>query len=82
MANDPAHGRSFYRHDEIVVYSRDGAPHFTGERPELLNKYRKRAQLVLALLEGSGDDQQEINASAEKKRSLRFRLLNGLHDKA
>ena len=56
MAHDSAHGRSFYRHDEIVVDARDGVPHYTGEKPEFLKEYRKRVMLALNTLEGSGDD--------------------------
>ena len=90
-ANDQAHGRSFYRDDEIVV-DRDGVPHFTGEKPELLAEYKKRVRLGIAQIraeqEPPQDDWEEAAVAenradlAKKLRRFRVRLLNGLHNKA
>ena len=42
-------------YDEVTVYL-DGLPHYTGEQPKLLKEYKKRVNLALAPLDGSGDE--------------------------
>ena len=80
--NDQGAGRSYYRDDEIVV-DRDGLPHYTGTNPDLLKEYKKRVTLALARLEGSGDDEEKIAESLEKKkRRFRVKLWDGLHARA
>ncbi|CAK0792797.1 unnamed protein product [Prorocentrum cordatum] len=80
--NDQGAGRSYDRDDEIVV-DRDGLPHYTGQNPDLLKEYKKRVTLALARLEGSGDDEEAIALSLEKKkRRFRVKLLDGLHGRA
>ena len=64
---DQSNGRSFYRDDEITV-DRDGLPHYTGERPELLKEYKKRVNLMLGRLEGSGDEEEAVQRSLKKKK--------------
>ena len=79
---EQAHGRSFYRDDEITV-DRDGIPHFTGEQPTLLKEYKRRVQLGIERIDGSGDEEERRLASnARKQARYRTRLLDGLHGRA
>ena len=79
---DQGSGRSYWRDDEIIV-DRDGVPHYTGEKPELLKEYKRRVALSLSRLEGSGDEEAYQAASLEKKkRRYRAKLLDGLHGRA
>ena len=75
-----ADNKQFCRDD---VVDRDGIPHFTGARPELMKEYRRRVLFAYNTLEGNGDDETKEKRSLEKKRG-RFakRLLDGLHGEA
>ena len=77
-----AESKQFWRDDEIVV-DRDGIPHFTGAKPELMKEYRRRVLFAYNTLEGSGDDEAKEKRSLEKKRG-RFakKLLDALHGEA
>ena len=48
-----ASSTTFWRDDEVVV-DRDGIPHFTGKRPELMREYRKRVLFAFHAHEGDG----------------------------
>ena len=58
--------RPFRRDDQIVV-DKDGIPHYTGVRPELMKDYRRRVLFAFNNLEGSGDDEAKERKSLEKK---------------
>ena len=82
MASEQAHGRSFYRDDEITI-DRDGIPHFTGEQATLLKEYRRRVKLGLERIDGSGDEADKIEISRKRRQArYRARLLDGLHGRA
>ena len=73
---------SFWKDDEIVV-DRDGIPHYTGARPELMKEYRRRVLFAFQSLEGDGDNEEkERRDLAKKKKAFARRLLNGLHGEA
>ena len=42
-----------------TVVDRDGIPHYTGARPELMREYRKRALFAYHMLEGDGDAEEK-----------------------
>ena len=74
--------RPFWRDDQIVV-DKDGVPHYTGSRPELMKDYRRRVLFAWTNLEGSGDDEAKEKKSLEKKqRRFAKRLMDNLHDEA
>ena len=77
-----ADSKVFWRDDEIVV-DRDGVPHFTGQKPELMKEYRRRVLFAFNNLEGSGDDETK-EARSLKKKKARFakRLIDSLHGEA
>lgn len=72
----------FWRDDEIIV-DRDGIPHFTGAKPELMREYRKRVLFAYTMLEGDGDtEEKERRDLAKKQKSFAKKLLNGLRNEA
>ena len=74
--------RPFWRDDQIVV-DKDGIPHYTGSRPELMKDYRRRVLFAWNNLEGSGDDEEKEKKSlAKKQRRFAKRLMDNLHDEA
>ena len=73
---------TFWKDDEIVV-DRDGIPHFTGVKPELMREYRKRVLFAYSSLEGDGDtEEKEARDLAKKQKGFAKKLLNGLHGEA
>ena len=72
-----------YWKDDEIVCDRDGIPHYTGARPELMREYRRRVLFCYSNLEGSGDDETK-EARSLKKKKARFgkRLLDNLHGEA
>ena len=73
--------KPFWKDDEIAV-DRDGIPHFTGAKPELVKEYRRRV-LFAYNLEGSGDDEaKEARSLRKKKARFAKRLLDALHGEA
>ena len=73
---------AFWKDDEIVV-DRDGVPHFTGVKPELMREYRKRVLFAYSSLEGDGDTaEKEARDLAKKQKGFAKKLLNGLHGEA
>eukprot|EP00439_Symbiodinium_sp_Y106_P051141 s6716_g6.t2 len=78
MASD----KVYWKDDEIVC-DRDGVPHYTGAKPELMREYRRRVLFCYTNLEGSGDDEAK-EARSLKKKKARFgkRLLDNLHGEA
>lgn len=73
---------AFWKDDEIVV-DRDGVPHFTGVKPELMREYRKRVLFAYSSLEGDGDtEEKEARDLAKKQKGFAKKLLNGLHGEA
>ena len=74
--------KPYWRDDQVVV-DRDGIPHYTGARPELMKEYRRRVLFAFSNLEGSGDDEEkEARSLAKKKRRFAKRLMDNLHDEA
>ena len=72
----------FWKDDEIVV-DREGIPHFTGSRPELMREYRKRVLFAYSSLEGDGDTEEKEKRDLKKKqKAFAKKLLNGLHGEA
>ena len=71
-----------WRDDEICV-DRDGIPHYSGTKPELMKEYRRRVLFAYANLEGSGDEEAKEKKSLERKQS-RFakKLIDALHGEA
>ena len=73
---------SFWKDDEVVV-DRDGIPHYTGARPELMKEYRKRVLFAFGSLEGDGDtEEKEQRDLMRKRKGFAKKLLNGLHGEA
>ena len=74
--------KPYWRDDQVVV-DRDGIPHHTGAKPELMKEYRRRVLFAFSNLEGSGDDEEkEARSLAKKKRRFAKRLMDNLHDEA
>ncbi|CAE8678310.1 unnamed protein product [Polarella glacialis] len=81
-AFEQGHGRSFYRDDEIVV-DKDGIPHYTGAKPELLKEYKMRATFAFKNLEGDGKDEGEAaNDLLVRQKRFAKKLIDALHNKA
>ena len=66
MAASMAGNSTFWKDDEIVV-DRDGIPHYTGSRPELMREYRRRVLFAFSTLEGEGDSEEKERRDLEKK---------------
>ena len=82
MANVQMPGTPFWKDDEIVM-DKDGIPHFTGHRPELMKEYRKRVIFAYRMLEGEGDTpEKEARDLSKKKKRFGPKLLNALHGEA
>ena len=74
--------RLFWQDDQIVV-DKDGIPHYTGARPELMKDYCRTVLFAFSKLEGSGDDEAKQKKSFEKKqRRFAKSLMDNLHDEA
>ena len=73
MASD----KVYWKDDEIVC-DRDGVPHYTGAKPELMREYRRRVLFCYNNLEGSGDDEAKEARSLKKKARFGKRLLGQL----
>ncbi|CAK9062808.1 unnamed protein product [Durusdinium trenchii] len=79
MATDAG---KFWKDDEIIV-DKDGIPHYTGLRPELMREYRKRVLFAFSMLEGDGDTpEKEARDLEKKKRRFAKRLMDALHGEA
>ena len=61
-----------------VLLIKDGVPHYTGEKMELLKEYKRRVEILLA----KADAQKEPEDRTREKKGLALRLLEGLHGKA
>ena len=71
-----------YRDDEVLV-DKDGIPHFTGVRPELMKEYKRRVTFAYSMLEGEGDTEtKEAKDLERKQRRFAKRLMDGLHGEA
>ena len=77
-----ADSKPYLRDGEIIV-DKDGIPHVTGAKPELMKEYRRRVIFAFNNLEASGDDETK-EARSLKKKKARFgkRLMDNLHGEA
>ena len=71
-----------YRDDEVLV-DKDGIPHFTGVRPELMKECKRRVAFAYSMLGGEGDTEaKEAKDLERKQRRFAKRLMDGLHGEA
>ncbi len=63
--------------DNEIFVDRDGIPHYTGHKIELLKEYESRVNIMYESIDG-----EDAEAVLKKKKMLGVRLLNGLHKKA
>eukprot|EP00913_Durusdinium_trenchii_P019561 g18388.t1 len=83
MANGNGSGGSVFWKDDEIVVDREGIPHYTGNRPELMREYRKRVLFAYSSLEGDGDTEEKEKRDLKKKqKAFAKKLLNGLHGEA
>ena len=73
---------TFWKDDESLV-DRDGLPHFTGVKPELIREVRKRVLFAYPSLESDGDNEEkEARDLGKKQKGFAKKLLNGQHGEA
>ena len=68
-------------HDQYpddVLLVKDGVPHYTGKKIELLKEYRRRVEILVTKAEGLENPGKRVRCKAQ----LGLRLLEGLHGKA
>ena len=83
MANGNGSGGSVFWKDDEIVVDREGIPHYTGNRPELMREYRKRVLFAYSSLEGDGDTEEKEKRDLKKRqKAFAKKLLNGLHGEA
>ena len=77
-----AGSNALWRDDEVVV-DKDGIPHYSGARPELMKEYRKRVLFAFHSIDGEGDTQEkEDRDRLKKQKAFARKLINGLHGEA